>query len=108
MTEIVPCVANARRVLGLVGLAAVVAAAALLFWPMNARGVTGTAARPHYRDFGWYSYSPLPPNPSSADFRRAGIVLPQDIVKKRRALALAIATIGATAFARGRWSVPAP
>jgi hypothetical protein len=87
-------VSQLRLVPPIVGLAAVIAAAMLLFWPLDEPGVAGTALTPHYREFGWYSYSPLPDHPSVADFRKAGIPVPQDTVHRRQLEAGASGGVG--------------
>jgi hypothetical protein len=81
------------------GLAAVAAAPTLLFWPLNEPGVTGSAAAPHYRAFGWESYRPLPEHPSLDDFRRAGIPVPQDAVHRRKVEAGGTAAVGLAGLA---------
>jgi len=91
-------VRNVRRILVIFGAAGVVAGLAFLLWPLHAPGVTGSAATPHYRDFGWQSYSPLPDRPTAADLRRAGISLPQDLVRERRYVAVAAAVAGVAAL----------
>jgi len=85
----------ARRITLLLGLALLVAAAVLMLWPLHANGVSGNALRPHYSGFGWYSYVSLPPHPTHADFVRAGITVPQDVVHDRRVLSAAIGAGGA-------------
>jgi len=87
------------RLSGVTGFAAAALALALLLWPLNAPGVRGSALTPHYRDFGWYAYVPLPKHPTLADFRRAGIPLPMDKVHRRRTTALSAAVVSAVAFA---------
>jgi len=83
-----------RRVVALLALALLVAAAVLMLWPLDANGVHGNAFQPHYSDFGWYSYASLPAHPTHADFVRAGITVPQDVVHDRRVLSAAIAAGG--------------
>jgi hypothetical protein len=56
----------------------------LAFEPMNGNGMRGSAVRPHYSAFGWYSYKPLPAHPTTTDLRNAGISVPQDLVSARR------------------------
>jgi hypothetical protein len=77
------------------GPALIVAAAVLMLWPLHANGVSGNAIRPHVHDFGWYSYIALPAHPTHADFVRAGVTPPQDVVHDRRWLAAEVAGAGA-------------
>jgi hypothetical protein len=89
-------------------LALAAAAAALVLWPVHANGVSGTALWPHYADFGWTSYAPLPTHPTVADLRAAGVAFPQDLVRHRRHVAevlavaslLAVGVAGAARIAR--------
>lgn len=76
------------------GLVTLAASAALMLWPLDEPGVSGNALRPEYRDFGWFSYQPLPEHPSVEDFHRAGITLPQDYVAERRRIAAVVAAMG--------------
>ena len=101
--------ALARRVAVTLGLALIVAAAVLMVWPLHANGVRGNALQPRYTSFGWYSYAAVPARPTHADFIRAGITVPQDVVHDRRVLSAELAgggvvlLIGAgIAFARRR------
>jgi hypothetical protein len=89
-------VANRRRALGWFapGLAAVAAAATVLVWPLDANGLSGNALRPQYSDFGWFAYGPLPDNPSTADLRRAGVAVPQDVVTHRRQVSAGVGLVG--------------
>ena len=84
----------ARRSAALLGLALLAAAVVLMLWPLHANGVHGNALRPHYSDFGWYSTVAMPPHPTHADFVRAGITVPQDVVRDRWVLSGAIAGAG--------------
>jgi hypothetical protein len=68
---------------------------------MKANGLTGNAIAPRYGAFGWYSYKPLPPHPTTADFRAAGIGVPQDVVSDRRHDVEALAVIGLVVTATG-------
>ena len=79
---------RAALVLGALGL---VAALALVLWPLHDPGVTGSPLTPHYRAFGWSGYAPLPAHPTLDDFRRDGISLPQDTVHTRRLWAGSVA-----------------
>jgi hypothetical protein len=63
-------------------------------WPMHGNGVSGTALRPHYSDFGWFAYAPLPENPSTADLRKAGVAVPEDVVSHRRHVASGFGLVG--------------
>lgn len=79
----------------------------MMLWPLHANGLSGTALRPHYSDFGWFAYAPLPTHPTPADLRDAGVTLPQDLVATRRRQAaelggagLLLAAAGAVASAR--------
>ncbi|MDQ1683641.1 MAG: hypothetical protein QOC82_378 [Frankiaceae bacterium] len=92
-------VALARRIAVTLGLALIVAAAVLMLWPLRANGVRGNALQPHYTSFGWYSYASLPVHPTHADFIRAGITVPQDVVHDRRVLSAGIAAGGAVMLA---------
>lgn len=83
------------------GLAALAGAIVLLLWPLNTEGASGNAIRPHYRDFGWFSYAPLPANPSRADLGRAGVVFPDDEVAERRRGAAVLAGLGVVGLAAG-------
>src|SRR3954447_9768176 len=80
------------------GAAAAVATALLLRWPLSEPGVTGSPLTPHYREFGWSSYTPLPEHPSLGDLRRAGIPVPQDAVLRRRVEASATAALALVGF----------
>jgi len=84
----------ARRLVAVLGLALLAAAVAVMLWPLHANGVSGNAFQPHYSDFGRYSYVSLPAHPTHADFVRAGITVPQDVVRDRRLLAAAVAGAG--------------
>ena len=88
----------ARRLVAVLGLALLIAAAVLMLWPLHANGVHGNALQPHYSGFGWYAYTSLPAQPTHADFVRAGITVPQDVVHDRRILAAAVAAAGAVAL----------
>jgi len=74
-----------------------------LFWPLDEPGVAGNALTPHYREFGWASYSPLPDHPSLDDFRHAGIPVPQDAVRRRQVEAGASVGVGVVGL--GFWWV---
>jgi hypothetical protein len=76
------------------GLVAAAAAVTLLFWPLDEPGVTGSAARPHYREFGWNSSVAMPAHPTLDDFRHAGIPVPQDAVHRRKVEAGATGLLG--------------
>ena len=93
-----------RRALVVAGIAGVLSGLALLFWPLDEPGVTGSALRPHYRDFGWYSYTPMPAHPTAADFSRAGITLPQELVGRHRLVAAAVMAAGGAAVGVARLS----
>jgi hypothetical protein len=80
---------------GLVAALGLLAAAlALVLWPMHGNGLSGNALRPHYSSFGWYSYVAMPQHPTHEDFLRAGITMPQDVVRDRRILAAIVAATG--------------
>jgi hypothetical protein len=92
---IVRAVSGRRAVLSFApALVAFAAAVAVLAWPVEGNGVAGNALRPHYSDFGWFAYAPLPPNPSKAQLREAGVPVPQDVVTHRRRAASAAAAVG--------------
>lgn len=82
----------------------------VLIWPLHANGVTGNALRPHYGDFGWFTYAPLPSGEVSTDaLRAAGVRMPQDAVRDRRhaaegcvGLGLLLLGAGAVSARRGR------
>ena len=77
------------------GVIALAASGAVLLWPLDGNGVTGTALRPTYMDFGWFVYAPLAePNPSKADLRQAGRALPEDAVHQRRRASSGLALLG--------------
>lgn len=105
MADFAP-VSQLRRIPPLVGLAGVIAGAMLLFWPLDKPGVSGTAITPHYREFGWDSYTSLPDHPSLDDFRHAGIPVPQDAVWRRQVEAGASVVAGVVALGFWRWSRP--
>ena len=75
-----------RRVLVGVGGAAIVAAVVLALLPMHHEGVSGNALRPTYKDFGWFSYSPLPEHATISELRAAGVQVPAYVVGSRRAV----------------------
>lgn len=83
------------------GLAGVAGAVGLLLWPLNSEGVAGNAITPHYRDFGWFSYTPLPDHPSRDDLRRAGATVPNGAVAERRRDAAVAAGLGVIGLAVG-------
>jgi hypothetical protein len=85
---------SVRRWSWLPGAAVVVAAAALLLWPLHEEGVTGNALRPSYGDFGWFAYAPVPEHPTTGDLRTAGVRVPQDAVARRREVAAGLAVGG--------------
>jgi len=97
-------VRHLRRALAVAEIAGVLGGLALLVWPLDEPGVTGSALGPHYRDFGWSSYTPMPPHPTAADFSAAGITLPQDLVERRRGMAVAVIAAGGAALALGLFS----
>ena len=75
------------RVAAAIGVAGIVAAVVIGFWPLHANGVSGSALRPHYGGMfyvGFYASGPLPDDPTPADLRRAGVRLPVDVVHDRR------------------------
>lgn len=79
-----------------IGAAALLAAVSVLLWPLRANGVTGSAIAPRYSRFvGFFAYEVLPRHPTAAQFRRAGVQLPQDVVAHRRDLAVGLAAGGA-------------
>jgi hypothetical protein len=78
----------------LIALGLVAAGLTLFLWPIHAAGVHGNAIRPHYVPFGWTTYTPMPPHPTDADLRAAGIALPADTVNARRHLAGAVTAAG--------------
>jgi len=86
------------------GCVAVFATTLLLVWPLSEPGVTGSALTPHYRDFGWMSYSSLPEHPSLGDLRKAGVAVPQDAVRRRRVEAGASAALAMAGF-MSWWSI---
>jgi uncharacterized protein (TIGR03382 family) len=88
-----------RRLSPVVGFGALAAAIGLAVWPLNAPGVTGSALAPHYREFGWYSYTPLPAQSTADDIRRAGIPVPHDAVQRRQAEAEAAASLAIAGLA---------
>jgi len=83
------------------GLGGVAGAVGLLLWPLNSEGIGGNAITPHYRDFGWFSYAPLPDHPSRDDLRRAGVTVPDDAVAERRRDAAVAAGLGMIGLAVG-------
>lgn len=83
------------------GLAGLAGGIALLLWPLNSPGAGGNAISLHYRDFGWFSYAPLPDNPSRADLRRAGVTFTDDDVAERRRGAAVLAGLGVVGLAAG-------
>jgi hypothetical protein len=86
------------------GCGAVATGAVLLLWPFRRSGLAGNAIRPRYTDFGWVSNEPLPEHPTRADFRRAGIRMPQDVLGRRRLLAGAVTAAGLAALvSRSVW-----
>ncbi len=83
------------------GQAGVAGGIVLAFWPIHHNGVSGNAITPHYGDFGWFAYAPLPAHPSLEDLRRGGVTVPQDVVAERRRGAAVVAAAGVTAVAAG-------
>ncbi len=91
------------------GVVAVIAAAVVALYPLHTNGVSGTALAPQYHAFGWYAYTPLSGQVSSAELRAAGVRVPQDVVDHRRHVAtelaaagVVLATIGVVARRRKR------
>ena len=84
----------ARRVLAVLGLAALAAAIVVMLWPIHANGVHGNAFQPHYTSFGVEAYAPLPMHPTHADYVRLGITPPHDVVRDRRIEAAGTAAAG--------------
>jgi hypothetical protein len=77
------------------GVWALAIAVALAVWPLHGNGLSGNAVSPTYSKYvGFYSYTPLPPNPTKADLRRAGITLPQDVINARRRDAETLGAVG--------------
>ena len=93
----------ARRVLSVLGLAALAAAIALMLWPIHADGVSGDALQPHYRSFAVEANQPLPAHPTRADFVRVGLTWPHDVVNNRRVLSASIAGGGAVLLLATVW-----
>lgn len=83
------------------GLVIVTASVVLLLWPLDNSGIRGNALFPDYRDWGWFTYHPMPQHPTPEDFRRAGITLPQDYVAQRRRTAAVIAALGVATLTTG-------
>jgi hypothetical protein len=90
-----------RRAAVVSGCLALAAALALAFLPLHGNGVSGNAVAPTYGEFGWAAYAPLPTHPSLADLRRAGVVVPQDVVNDRRRIVGAVAGLGAVLVLAG-------
>lgn len=86
------------RILAAAAATAAAVAVLAMVWPFSHPGVSGTAFAPHYSGFGWYTYSPLPANPSLDDLRHAGVSVPQDEVYRRRTEAEIAAAVAATAL----------
>ena len=84
-----------------IALACLGVAAAVLLWPLHANGVSGSALRPHYRDFGFATDQSVPENPTFDDLRRAGIRLPQDVVSHRRHIAELVGVLGVVVVVTG-------
>ena len=83
-----------RRVLAAAAMAIVGAGLVVAFRPLHANGLRGSAVRPHYTDFGWFSYTPMPAQVTVADLRRAGVRTPYDVVDERRRLAGGVVAAG--------------
>jgi hypothetical protein len=67
----------------------IVAAVAVLVWPLHANGVTGSALMPKYSHYLAFSSSqPIPDHATNADLRRAGVRVPSDVVWHRRHIAI--------------------
>lgn len=92
-----------NRLLVGAGLLALVAAVALALLPMHGNGLAGNAVRPRYGPFGFYTVSsqPVPAHPTSAELRRLGVTLPEDLVRSRRFLAGSVGATGVAATALG-------
>jgi hypothetical protein len=76
------------------GIVTACAGLALLLAPLHAPGASGSALRPQYTAFGWYAYRPLTATPTADELRRAGVAVPQDAVRRRRAEAVAVTLVG--------------
>lgn|GEM_PF-5035009 len=83
------------------GLGLLAAAAVLVLLPMHGNGLSGSAVQPQYGAYYWASYQPLPAHPTTAELRRAGLQLPQDLVSSRRYMAAAVGATGVAATALG-------
>lgn len=75
-------------------MAIVAAGVVMAFWPLHADGVRGSALRPRYSDFGWFSYTPMPSHVTVADLSAAGVRTPFDVVDERRRLAGGVVAAG--------------
>jgi len=78
------------------GCLCLIAGVVVMLWPIHGEGVTGTAVKPHYSDFGAFSYQPLPATATVRDLRRAGVSVPHDLVRRRRRAAAAVGILGAS------------
>ena len=77
------------------------AALVVLFRPLSATGVEGTALWPRYVPFGWTTYHALPAHPTAVELRQAGIPQPHTTVAHLRRIAGVLGGIGIVVLALG-------
>lgn len=77
------------------GLVALVVSVLALVAPLHGPGLSGSALEPYIGAFGWYASSPLPANPTDAQFRAAGVARPWNSLEHRRREVAAVAAVAA-------------
>lgn len=84
------------------GIASLAVGLAVLLWPMHESGVTGSALRPHYGDYGWFSYeNTLSTSPYQSRLVISADPTPQDRVNDRRHAAEGFGVLGVLLIGAG-------
>lgn len=87
----------------------------MLLWPLHENGVSGNALRPHYGDYGWFTYSnTLSTSGSEGQLVISNVDMPRDVVADRRhaaagfgVLGLLLVAVGVVSGRRARQAGPA-